>query len=163
MRARAYKDRRLPDQINPFADDPRAQNPYAAPPPLGAAAGARSSESIRPRLLIPAIVLIVMVVLTLAHRLIDLVYFVYLWNSGVPIHENAIAGALIFDPLVIVLNLLILGGCIAMLRMKSLTWARAGAILAVVPICAPCLVLGIPFGIWAIVILYQPEAEAAFA
>jgi len=38
----------------------------------------------------------------------------------------------------------------------------AAAIVACVPFCSPCVVLGIPFGIWALVVMAKPEVRAAF-
>ena len=49
-----------------------------------------------------------------------------------------------------------------MLDGKSHGICMAGAIVACIPICTPCIVLGIPFGIWAIVVLQQPEVKQAF-
>lgn len=55
---------------------------------------------------------------------------------------------------------LIFGG----LKMKSLQsygLAMAATILAMVPCLTPCC-LGIPFGIWALVVMLKPEVKAAF-
>ena len=45
---------------------------------------------------------------------------------------------------------------------RSRTLALIGAILCCVPCLSPCLVMGIPFGIWALVVLNKPEVRAAF-
>lgn len=49
-----------------------------------------------------------------------------------------------------------------MRQMKSLRICRLGAILACIPFLAPVYVLGIPFGIWAAIVLYMPTTAAAF-
>jgi hypothetical protein len=36
------------------------------------------------------------------------------------------------------------------------------AILAVIPCTSPCYMLGLPFGIWALVVLNDPLVKAAF-
>ena len=56
----------------------------------------------------------------------------------------------------------IIWGSIAMLRLRGYRDAMAAAVLAVIPICSPCFVLGIPFGIWAIVVLMRVEVRTKF-
>jgi len=36
------------------------------------------------------------------------------------------------------------------------------SILAMVPCISPCCLLGIPIGIWALVVLMKPEVQQAF-
>ncbi|MDP8924982.1 MAG: hypothetical protein M3O34_19215 [Chloroflexota bacterium] len=49
-----------------------------------------------------------------------------------------------------------------MRALRSWGVAMAGAILAIVP-CGPCCLLGLPFGIWAILVLIDDEVKQAFA
>jgi hypothetical protein len=49
-----------------------------------------------------------------------------------------------------------------MASMESYRLARLGAILACIPFTSPFVFLGIPFGIWALVLLYDPQVKAAF-
>jgi len=74
---------------------------------------------------------------------------------------------------IVVSNLLLSGGFLAcfvmisigggkMASMESYRLARLGAILACIPFVTPFVFLGIPFGIWALVLLYDPEVKAAF-
>ena len=54
---------------------------------------------------------------------------------------------------------------IAAIRMKELRsygLAMAGAILGMLPYLSPCCLLGLPFGIWALVVLADPAVKAAF-
>lgn len=53
-------------------------------------------------------------------------------------------------------------GAYCMLRLEKLHLARIAAILSIIPICSGCYVLGIPFGIWALIVLNRPEVKAAF-
>jgi hypothetical protein len=39
--------------------------------------------------------------------------------------------------------------------------AKAGAIVAMIP-CSACCLLGLPFGIWSLVVLSKPEIKSAF-
>ena len=55
--------------------------------------------------------------------------------------------------------LVIMGG-----RMKGLqnhALAKAAAVLALLP-CSPCCVIGLPVGIWALIVLAEPDVQAAF-
>jgi len=63
----------------------------------------------------------------------------------------------------VVYNLIIIMGAINMLKLKKQGAAKMGAILAVIPLCSPCIVLGIPFGIWALVTMNRPDVKAMFA
>lgn len=54
-------------------------------------------------------------------------------------------------------------GAIAMLKRRGLGMARAGGILAVIPLTASCCcILTLPFGIWILILLAAPEVKAAF-
>lgn len=55
----------------------------------------------------------------------------------------------------------IIGG-IAMIRGKGYRTAFVSAIVACIPCLTPCFILGIPFGIWAIIALNNPETKAFF-
>lgn len=61
-----------------------------------------------------------------------------------------------------VLHAAVLAGSISMLRMKSYGAAMTAAVLSVIPCCSPCLLLGIPFGIWALVVLNSADVKRAF-
>ena len=51
---------------------------------------------------------------------------------------------------------------IRMINLKSYRTARLAALVSCFPFCSPCCVLGIPFGIWAFILLGKPEIRAAF-
>lgn len=59
-------------------------------------------------------------------------------------------------------NAVILYGAIKMKRLQSFGLAMAASILALVP-CMTCCCLGLPVGIWALVILNKPEVKGAFS
>jgi hypothetical protein len=58
-------------------------------------------------------------------------------------------------------NGFLLFGAIKMLRLQNRPMAMAAAIVAMVP-CQCCCLLGLPFGIWALVVLAKPEVKSAF-
>lgn len=54
----------------------------------------------------------------------------------------------------------------AALQMKALrqwTLAVVASILAMIPCISPCCIIGLPIGIWALVVLMKPEVKAAFS
>ncbi|RPI70303.1 MAG: hypothetical protein EHM45_25030 [Desulfobacteraceae bacterium] len=58
---------------------------------------------------------------------------------------------------VIVTVLMIFGG----IRMKKLqSWGFS--ILAMIPCLSPCCLIGLPIGIWTLIVLMKPEVKAAF-
>lgn len=53
----------------------------------------------------------------------------------------------------------------AAIKMKDLTqWGLAvvASILAMIPCISPCCIIGLPIGIWSLVVLMRPEVKAAF-
>lgn len=60
-------------------------------------------------------------------------------------------------------NAVIFIGAIQMLRMRTRPLAILAAILATLPVVSsPCCFIGIPFGIWALVMLFRPGIAEAF-
>jgi hypothetical protein len=58
---------------------------------------------------------------------------------------------------------IMLVGAIKMIKLRSRGLAMTAAILAIIPCLESCCcVLGIPFGIWALVVLNKPEVKDAF-
>jgi len=53
-------------------------------------------------------------------------------------------------------------GAQKMKRLESHGFVMAASILAMVPCISPCCVLGLPFGIWALIVINKPEVKAAF-
>jgi hypothetical protein len=61
-----------------------------------------------------------------------------------------------------VVNLLLCLGAWMTLRRKSRLAAWISAITALIPCLSPCIILGIPFGIWLIVLLKRPHVISPF-
>ncbi|MGH9882007.1 MAG: hypothetical protein ACRD6N_11280, partial [Pyrinomonadaceae bacterium] len=57
---------------------------------------------------------------------------------------------------------IIIFGGIQMLRARRYSIALVAAILALIPLSSVCCIPGIPIGIWALIVLRQPEVMAAF-
>ena len=65
-----------------------------------------------------------------------------------------------------VIGLLVSGviffGAMKMKSLESYGLAMAASIIAMIPCFSPCCLLGLPIGIWAVVILSKPEVKSAF-
>ena len=57
---------------------------------------------------------------------------------------------------------LIFYGAMKMKNLQSHGWAYTASILAAVPCVSPCCLIGLPIGIWALVVLSKPEVKSAF-
>jgi hypothetical protein len=60
------------------------------------------------------------------------------------------------------LSALVAYGARQMQTLSSFGWGVTAAVLALIPCTSPCCVLGVPIGIWALVVLYRPDVRAAF-
>ena len=76
----------------------------------------------------------------------------------------AMSGTLsvVFGVLTLVLAGVILWGGIQMRRCRSYGLCMTAAILAMIPCTFPCCLLGLPIGIWALVVLSKPEVKLQF-
>jgi len=61
------------------------------------------------------------------------------------------------------MSALVLIGAAKLQSLKSREFAFAAAILAMIPCLTPCCILGLPFGIWALVVLNKPEVKPHFS
>jgi hypothetical protein len=57
---------------------------------------------------------------------------------------------------------LILFGGIKMQKLESYGLAMTVSIIAMIPCFSPCCLIGLPIGIWALVVLSKPEVKSAF-
>ncbi|MFA9479298.1 hypothetical protein ACERK3_13485 [Phycisphaerales bacterium AB-hyl4] len=62
----------------------------------------------------------------------------------------------------IAFGLVIIFGAIKMMQLQLWPLAIVASILAMIPCVSPCCLLGLPFGIWAIIVLANPQVKAAF-
>lgn len=66
------------------------------------------------------------------------------------------------EALMLVVSGIIFYSGLMMRQLKSYQLTRIGAVLAIIPCLGPCFVLGIPFGIWALVVLNKPGVKEMF-
>ena len=69
---------------------------------------------------------------------------------------------IVFAAITILSGAVTIFGAVKMKGLSSYNLAMVGAILAMVPCVSPCCCLGLPLGIWAIVVLMDPEVKKAF-
>ena len=142
---------------SPFSDPP-STNPYAAP--VSADSGVSDNPVRLPgiTLLILSVLFVSLIVGTLPGQIVRIRAI----DTSTPEGSGEMVGsvaALIVWPL---MNVAIALGAISMIRLNSYRSSYTAAILSVIPVCSPCFVLGIPFGIWAIVVLNRPDVKRRF-
>jgi hypothetical protein len=59
-------------------------------------------------------------------------------------------------------SVLTLIGAVKMKNLSSRGWARTSAILSMIPCFSGCCLLGLPFGIWALMVLANPDVKRGF-
>ncbi len=131
-----------------------------------------SRQAAKDRLKGPAISLIVVASISLAHRILDLLLVTVFGLAAIPQQQQQfmnndvavaqIVGGIVGDIVGIVFGIIVLIGAIKMLQVRSFGLAMTAAVLSVIPLCSPCCCLGIPFGIWALVVLNDESVKSAF-
>jgi len=75
-------------------------------------------------------------------------------GGGLGIVQNIIGG---------VVGVVVLLGAAKMQKLQSYQFALTASIVAMVPCISPCCLFGLPFGIWALVVLNKPEVKSQFS
>ncbi len=162
-----------------FADALAAAAPAPAPVPAAAApllppspAGSDAARAVSA----PAVCLIVSTILGMLNSALGVVFNLAgvrfpMWNmphqGQIPEVEHfleVLGGTLgtISGLVTLAIGALILVGAFRMMKLKSHGLAVAASVLAMIPCVSPCCCLGLPFGIWALVVLLRPDVKAAF-
>lgn len=167
-----------------FADLLRPAGAPSTPPPAGAAPApiampgvVGSKDAALQAVKGPAISLIVLASLGIAYYCFNAAYTLLVGGAMFqrqmppnisPELQHFIEGmrgplAGVFSLVIAALNGLILFGAIKMLRLQSRSLAMAACILAMLPCTSGCCcILGIPFGIWGLIVLNKPEVKSQF-
>lgn len=84
--------------------------------------------------------------------------------AAIPAWANAVGGGvgIVISIIGLIAGALVIYCMTRMMRLEQYALAVTGAVIAMVPCVSPCCVLGLPFGIWALVILLQEDVKAAF-
>jgi len=146
-----------------------ANNPYSSSPQSGMRrpAGPNAKSQVAG----PAISLIVVASLSLLLVTIGLLFDVWLIASGAADNlvqpqgmdkTTQLMVRIAWSVVLLITNGVVLAAAIKMMNLQNFGFARTGAIISVIPCLGPCCILGIPFGIWALVVLGKPEVARAF-
>jgi hypothetical protein len=151
--------------------------PDAPPPPLaGPGAGADAGRAAAlSRVKGPAIALIITAGLGIAYYGFSGLFT--LFTGGAMFHQEMppelppqfqafiegmrgpLAGAI--NLIIAAMNGFVLFGAIKLLRLQNHTVATIASVVAMLP-CQCCCLFGLPFGIWALVVLNKPEVKSQF-
>jgi len=118
----------------------------------------------------PAIGLIVVAILGVILQIISLIFNLagasFLASSQMPREAwaNMFSGTIgvVSGIIGILVSGLILVGAMKMKKLESYGLAMAVSIIAMIPCFSPCCLIGLPIGIWAVVVLSKPEVKSAF-
>jgi hypothetical protein len=69
---------------------------------------------------------------------------------------------IVFALIGIALSVVVWMAAVKMENLQSYNFALVGAIVAMLP-CTPCCIIGLPMGIWAVIVLAKPEVKSAFS
>ncbi|MHC2067672.1 hypothetical protein ACYFX5_09390 [Bremerella sp. T1] len=144
-------------------------NPYSSPSSNNPSHNSTAKGAVSA----PAIALMVVSIIAIVLGLLGLVGDVFLILSGAieRLEENdaravsrytSILVRTVWGILLLVAATFVLYGAVQMKSLTNYSIAKAAAIVAMIPLLGPCCVLGIPFGIWAIIVLGKPEVRDAF-
>ncbi len=148
-------------------------NPYASPgqvdPTAGMYIGGLDPHAAQ-RLSGPGIGLIITGILGIGLRLTGMVVNLFFMGAGVmpqgmqPMQQPFAIGAISYTVEIVacVLGVVVVLGGVRMRNLESYSLSMTAAILAIIPCLSPCCVLGIPFGIWALVVLNDSAVKTAF-
>lgn len=141
------------------------QNPYRS------SGYAPSAELPQAKVRTPAICLIVVGAISIAFSILSVIMDIFLLASGMAEELSLRTGndevgyamfRLTWAVVLLLTSTLVTIGGISMLRMRSYALSYTAAVVASIPCLGPCCILGIPFGIWALVVLHREDVRSAF-
>lgn len=135
-------------------------NPYA-PPEADESPSIRARDVLKARVSRPATALIVMASIHSVFVAISLVSAAVIIARGGDINGPVVVGLTILC-LQFTCLILIAIGAAKLGFLESYRLARLGSWLACIPLITPFFFLGIPFGIWSLLLLADPTIRAAF-
>ncbi len=127
-----------------------------------------ASRRAQGQVMAPAVILLVIAVIGLLANLAAAAVFAATPErleeafKGTGLQPPPATTAVIFYLVFAALNLVILLACVQMLRLRTYGFALAGIFLSMINCPTYCCVIGLPIGIWALVVLLRPEVRDAF-
>ncbi|MEL7498568.1 MAG: hypothetical protein AAFN77_13230 [Planctomycetota bacterium] len=147
-----------PYSNNPYNSPQKNVSPYA---PTKYGSGRPDPNPLK-RLRPVAICLIVVTIIGFANIFGGIILRVTMGLMTFDLNDPRFIGNIFGLVIISAIHLAMLLGAINMIRGVSYSSCYTAAVLACIPICSPVLILGIPFGIWAIVVLNQSDVKSAF-
>lgn len=77
------------------------------------------------------------------------------YNFGLAMNAGIAVLSILIAPLIIY-------GAVKMLKGANFKLAKTSTILAMIPFTSCCFVVGIPIGIWSLIVLHRPDVKAYF-
>jgi len=150
-----------------FGPPQYGQNPYQ--PPQGGSSYRGNTAGLRSQLKIVGIAMMVLggisILASVINGIINLIKGIAMYTGDIPSRPGVAFGTLLGVGLMVVLIFVqaaIIKGGLSMSTCEGYRSAQTAAILSVIPCCSSCVVLGIPFGIWALFLLYNPDVKSLF-
>ncbi len=146
------------------------QGPYQMPQGQSQGQGPQANQQYAlQRVSGPAVSLIIIAVLDLALTVIFILAQILQLGfvaAAAPRHGMPVLVSgpvyIVFGSVGIILSIVVLMGAIKMKGLENYGFAMAASIIALIPCIGPCCGLGIPFGIWALVVLSDPVVRSSF-
>lgn len=153
---------------------PNSPSPYEPPQTSFGPGNPGGGSPVLSRLRGPAISLLICAPLGIIFLIVDLGFRIFNLANGVepPVFGNqpanreaqmaGIYGGMVFDVVASILQIVVIVGALNMLKARNYQLAMAAAIISVIPCCTSCCFIGIPFGIWALVVMMDPQVKSSF-
>jgi hypothetical protein len=82
-------------------------------------------------------------------------------GSGFAMMQGGVG--IVFNIIGLCVGGLIIFGALKMKNLQSYGLAMTASVIAMIPCVSPCCLIGLPAGIWALIVLLKPEVKAAFS
>ena len=115
-----------------------------------------------------ALTLLITMAIMMALIVVGLIFNVLIAGAGAAAGEEGMGAmmsgtqGIIQGVMGLIFGGVIIFGCMQMMKLESYGLGMAACILAMIPCFSPCCILGIPIGIWCIVVLNDPVVKASF-
>jgi hypothetical protein len=148
-------------------NSPPSDNPYQSPAAPAYQILGRADPFVLQRVAAPATALIVTAILGIVGDVLAIAFFSFVLLQPDVLgrldrHDPSLYVNLGVGIISLPVGVVMLIGALKMKKLESYGLAMAGAILGMLPYASPCCILGLPFGIWALVVLSDNSVKAAF-
>jgi hypothetical protein len=144
-------------------------NPYEPPVTWHRPVGeTRDQIAAKSSLRLPAVALIVLAVLAMGLDVGVLTHAIVgdapkmLRDEGPEKGRELIVANVVANGLLLVIHAIVLFGALQMFKVRSYANAMTAAIVSLIPFCSPVVLVGMPFAIWALVVLRRDGVKKAF-